>query len=282
MSDQKLSKLEKMMQAGKGAALEVAKTTSPALVESDFGLKDIKLDLIDDNPRQTRLTMDVHELQELANTIKKDGLMQPISVIKSGDRFILRAGQRRLAAHKLNNMATIKAIVEDIAHTDKGLFEASIIENAHRQNVDPLELAISFEKALEDRFYASQSELATAIGKTEGLISQYLSILKLSPIIKDRLSSREISVSVKELYKIQKIKDEVKQVALFDLYLAGMSSYDLDQEIKKLTALPSENKSKHYFDAKKRVLNIKLDIKKVGKDETIKILQDLIAQIKSL
>ena len=119
MSDQKLSKLEKMMQAGKGAALEVAKTTSVALVDSGFGLKDIKIDLIDDNPRQTRLTMDQNYLKELADTIKKDGLMQPISVIKSGDRFILRAGQRRLAAHKLNNMVTIKAIVEDIEHTDK-------------------------------------------------------------------------------------------------------------------------------------------------------------------
>lgn len=282
MSDQKLSKLEKMMQAGKGAALEVAKTTSVALVDSGFGLKDIKIDLIDDNPRQTRLTMDQNYLKELADTIKKDGLMQPISVIKSGDRFILRAGQRRLAAHKLNNMATIKAIVEDIEHTDKGLFEASIIENAHRQNVDPLELAISFEKALEDGFYSSQSELAAAIGKTEGLVSQYLSILKLSSTIKDRLSSREISVGVKELYKIQKIKDEVKQLDLFNLYLKGMSSYELDQEVKKLTALPSENKSKKYFDEKKRVVNMKLDLKKIGKDETIKILQDLIAQIKNL
>lgn len=282
MSDQKLSKLEKMMQAGKGAALEVAKTTPVALVDSGFGLKDIKIDLIDDNPRQTRLTMDQNYLKELANTIKKDGLMQPISVIKSGDRFILRAGQRRLAAHKLNNMATIKAIVEDIEHTDKGLFEASIIENAHRQNVDPLELAISFEKALEDGFYSSQSELAAAIGKTEGLVSQYLSILKLSSTIKDRLSSREISVGVKELYKIQKIKDEVKQLDLFNLYLKGMSSYELDQEVKKLTALPSENKSKKYFDEKKRVVNMKLDLKKLGKDETIKILQDLIAQIKNL
>jgi len=282
MSDQKLSKLEKMMQAGKGAALEVAKTTSVALVDPGFGLKDIKIDLIDDNPRQTRLTMDQNYLKELADTIKKDGLMQPISVIKSGDRFILRAGQRRLAAHKLNNMATIKAIVEDIEHTDKGLFEASIIENAHRQNVDPLELAISFEKALEDGFYLSQSELAAAIGKTEGLVSQYLSILKLSSTIKDRLSSREISVGVKELYKIQKIKDEVKQLDLFNLYLKGMSSYELDQEVKKLTALPSENKSKKYFDEKKRVVNMKLDLKKLGKDETIKILQDLIAQIRNL
>ena len=282
MSDQKLSKLEKMMQAGKGAALEVAKTTSIALVDSGFGLKDIRIDLIDDNPRQTRLTMDQNYLKELADTIKKDGLMQPISVIKSGDRFILRAGQRRLAAHKLNNMATIKAIVEDIEHTDKGLFEASIIENAHRQNVDPLELAISFEKALEDGFYLSQSELAAAIGKTEGLVSQYLSILKLSSTIKDRLSSREISVGVKELYKIQKIKDEVKQLDLFNLYLKGMSSYELDQEVKKLTALPSENKSKKYFDEKKRVVNMKLDLKKLGKDETIKILQDLIAQIRNL
>lgn len=282
MSDQKLSKLEKMMQAGKGAALEVAKTTSVALVDSGFGLKDIKIDLIDDNPRQTRLTMDQNYLKELADTIKKDGLMQPISVIKSGDRFILRAGQRRLAAHKLNNMATIKAIVEDIEHTDKGLFEASIIENAHRQNVDPLELAISFEKALEDGFYSSQSELAAAIGKTEGLVSQYLSILKLSSTIKDRLSSREISVGVKELYKIQKIKDEVKQLDLFNLYLKGMSSYELDQEVKKLTALPSENKFKKYFDEKKRVVNMKLDLKKLGKDETIKILQDLITQIKNL
>jgi ParB family chromosome partitioning protein len=282
MSDQKLSKLEKMMQAGKGAALEVAKTTSVALVDSGFGLKDIKIDLIDDNPRQTRLTMDQNYLKELADTIKKDGLMQPISVIKSGDRFILRAGQRRLAAHKLNNMATIKAIVEDIEHTDKGLFEASIIENAHRQNVDPLELAISFEKALEDGFYSSQSELAAAIGKTEGLVSQYLSILKLSSTIKDRLSSREISVGVKELYKIQKIKDEVKQLDLFNLYLKGMSSYELDQEVKKLTALPSENKSKKYFDEKKRIVNMKLDIKRIGKDETIKILQELIAQIKNL
>jgi len=282
MSDQKLSKLEKMMQAGKGAALEVAKTTTHTLANSDFGLKDIKIDLIDDNPRQTRLTMDPNYLKELADTIKKDGLMQPISVIKSGNRFILRAGQRRLAAHKLNNMVTIKAIVEDIEHTDKGLFEASIIENAHRQNVDPLELAISFEKALEDGFYSSQSDLAAAIGKTEGLVSQYLSLLKLSPAIKNRLSSREISVGVKELYKIQKIKDEAKQLEIFNLYLAGMSSYELEQEVKKLTALPSENKFKKYFDEKKRVVNMKLDIKKVGKDETIKILQDLITQIKNL
>lgn len=279
---EKLTKLEKMMQAGKGAALEVSKTTSPPLTISEFGLKDINIDLIDDNPRQTRLTMDAKDLKELANTIKKDGLMQPISVIKSGDRFILRAGQRRLAAHKLNGMTTIKAIVEDIKYTVKGLFEASIIENAHRQNVDPLELAISFEKALQDGFYSSQSELAAAIGKTEGLVSQYLSILKLSPNIKDRLSSREISVSVKELYKIQKVKDEGKQLVLFDLYLAGMTSYDLDQEVKRLIALPLENKSKNYFDEKKRVVNMKLDIKKVGKDETIKILQELIIKIKNL
>lgn len=283
MSNIKLSKLDKIMRAGHGAALEVAKIPSPFLHESEYGLKDIPLDLIDDNPRQTRLSMNESDLQELSESITKGGLIQPISLLKNGDRYTLRAGQRRLAAHKILGLATIKAIVEDSDNSEKSLFETSIIENAHRENVDPLELAISFDKALKDGFYKSQSELATAIGKTEGLVSQYLSILKLAEPIKEKLSSREVRVGVKDLYMIQKIKDKSIQVEMFKRLVSGaVSSMNLLAEIKQSLYSPAATNLLPYWDAKKKILKLKLDVKREGKEETLTILRNIIKEIEAL
>jgi ParB family chromosome partitioning protein len=279
----KMSKLDKMMLAGKGSALKVSQVPSSTSKETEFGLKEIPLYLIDENPRQTRLTMNERDLHELSESIAKGGLIQPISVLKNGDRYILRAGQRRLAAHKILGLETIKAIIEDTDNTEKSLFETSIIENAHRENVDPLELAISFDKALKDRFYNTQSELATAIGKTEGLVSQYLSILKLADPIKQKLATREVRVGVKELYLLQKIKDIKKQTEIFDQLVSGaLSSLDFQLTVKNLIEAPAQSLKTQYWDAKKKVLKLKLDVKKEGKEETLKILKGLIQEIERL
>jgi ParB family chromosome partitioning protein len=279
----KMSKLDKMMLAGKGSALKVSEAPSSTSKEAEFGLKEIPLYLIDENPRQTRLSMNEKELQELSESIAKGGLIQPISVLKNGDRFVLRAGQRRLAAHKILGLETIKAIIEDTDSSEKSLFETSIIENAHRENVDPLELAISFDKALKDGFYSTQSELAMAIGKTEGLVSQYLSILKLADPIKQKLATREVRVGVKDLYLLQKIKDATKQIEIFEqLVSSTLSSLDLQITVKHLIEAPVQSVKTQYWDVKKKVLKLKLDVKKEGKEETLKILKGLIQEIERL
>ncbi|MBO4829867.1 MAG: ParB/RepB/Spo0J family partition protein [Fibrobacter sp.] len=138
---------------------------------------EINIDLIDPNPFQPRKFFDDDELVELAETIEKHGLIQPIAVRKVGDRYQIISGERRTRASKLANCRTIKAQVYDNLD-DKTMSEWALIENIQRVDLNPIEVAQSYQQLIDNHNY-THDDLAKTVGKSRSAITNALRLLKL-------------------------------------------------------------------------------------------------------
>ena len=152
------------------AAPENAATDNQKIVE-------INIDLIDPNPFQPRKFFDDDELVELAETIEKHGLIQPIAVRKVGDRYQIISGERRTRASKLANCQTIKAQVYENLD-DKTMSEWALIENIQRVDLNPIEVAQSYQQLIDNHNY-THDDLAKTVGKSRSAITNALRLLKL-------------------------------------------------------------------------------------------------------
>ena len=152
------------------AAPENASTDNQKIVEID-------IDLIDPNPFQPRKYFDDDELVELAETIEKHGLIQPIAVRKVGDRYQIISGERRTRASKLANCRTIKAQVYENLD-DKTMSEWALIENIQRVDLNPIEIAQSYQQLIDNHNY-THDDLAKTVGKSRSAITNALRLLKL-------------------------------------------------------------------------------------------------------
>ncbi len=153
-------------------------------------VKEIDVDIISPNPYQPRSYFNEEALSELSESIKKHGLLQPIIVIKKGDKFMLIAGERRLRATKLAGKETIKAIIADIE--SKNLRELALIENIQREDLNPIELAISYKELIEE-YSITQEGLSEIIHKSRTQITNTIRLLSLSEKTKQLLSNGKIS-----------------------------------------------------------------------------------------
>ena len=138
---------------------------------------EIDIDLIDPNPFQPRKFFDDDELVELAETIEKHGLIQPIAVRKVGDRYQIISGERRTRASKLANCRTIKAQVYENLD-DKTMSEWALIENIQRVDLNPIEVAQSYQQLIDNHNY-THDDLAKTVGKSRSAITNALRLLKL-------------------------------------------------------------------------------------------------------
>ena len=138
---------------------------------------EINIDLIDPNPFQPRKFFSDDELVELAETIEKHGLIQPISVRKVGDRYQIISGERRTRASKLANCQTIKAQVYENLD-DKTMSEWALIENIQRVDLNPIEVAQSYQQLIDNHNYTHE-DLAKTVGKSRSAITNALRLLKL-------------------------------------------------------------------------------------------------------
>jgi len=154
------------------------------------GIREIEVDKIDLNPYQPRKNFDEESIKELAKSIQKHGLIQPIIVIENNGRYILVAGERRLRAIKDLGKETIKAIISDISLKD--LREYALIENIQREDLNPLEIAASL-KALIDEYGFTHEELANNLGKSRTYISNMLRLLNLPESAKEKLLQNKIT-----------------------------------------------------------------------------------------
>lgn len=146
-------------------------------VDKSKQIVEIDLELIDPNPFQPRKFFNDDELIELAETIEKHGLIQPIAVRKVGDRFQIISGERRTRASKLANCKTIKAqIYEEL--DDKTMSEWALIENIQRVDLNPIEIAQSYQQLIENHNYTHEN-LAKTVGKSRSAITNMLRLLKL-------------------------------------------------------------------------------------------------------
>lgn len=154
-----------------------APATAQESDDSQQKIVEIKVDLIDPNPFQPRKSFNDDELVELAETIEKHGLIQPITVRKVGDRYQIISGERRTRATKLAGKETIKAQVYETLD-DKIMGEWALIENIQRVDLNPVEIAQSYQQLIDLHGY-THDDLAKTVGKSRSAITNALRLLKL-------------------------------------------------------------------------------------------------------
>ncbi|MBW4061808.1 ParB/RepB/Spo0J family partition protein [Candidatus Saccharibacteria bacterium] len=157
------------------------------LVEAEFdvtsettntgdGLRELPVDLIDPNPHQPRLDFDPIELESLAASIQVHGILQPLVVTRTGERYELVAGERRLRASKLNGMKTVPAVVRTLDEQSK--LELALIENLQREDLNPMEMATAYQK-LADQFSLSFEEIGARVGRDRSTVQNVTRLLML-------------------------------------------------------------------------------------------------------
>ena len=155
------------------------------------GVEEMDIELIIPNPEQPRKNFDEDLLNELAISIKRYGVIQPITVVKNGLKYIIIAGERRYRACKIAGLKKIPVIVKD--YTEKECKEIALIENLQREDLNPIEEAVAFRKLI-DEYNLSQEELANNLGKSRPAIANSLRLLTLHPqvqklVVDGRLSA---------------------------------------------------------------------------------------------
>lgn len=151
----------------------------------EYQVIEVKINEIEDNPHQTRKFFDPDKIDSLAKNIDRNGLLNPITLLKEKGQYVLLAGDRRLRAYKVLGKEKIPAIIKsnsDLSSNDK--FVISVSENLHRENLNPIELAKTFEILLEKQSITIE-KLASSLGNTVQYIKHYLNLLSLnSKVIK--------------------------------------------------------------------------------------------------
>lgn len=155
-------------------------------------IKQIKLSEIRSNPYQPRTYFNEETLNELAESIKIHGVVEPIIVKKSIKGYELVAGERRTKASRIAGLETIPAVVKDF--TDQEMMDIAILENIQREDLSPLELAEGFKKYIETTGM-SQEEVAKKFGKSRSYITNALGLLNLPTPVKEKINNKEISAS---------------------------------------------------------------------------------------
>ena len=161
--------------------------------DKDGEIQEVDLSALQDNPHQPRRSYDDESITELAMSIKSEGLLQPITITKDPSLgYIVVYGHRRVRACQRLGYKTIRAIY--INYKPEKLRTKALIENIQRDDMYPMDIAISFELALEHRSFASQSDLANAIGKDRSYVSKILKLLSMPEKVKnDLLVNKSVS-----------------------------------------------------------------------------------------
>lgn len=191
---------------------------------------ELSLDDILPNRFQPRIKFNETSINELAESIKEHGVIQPIVVRRIGDKYEIIAGERRYKASGMAGKTTIPAIVTDL--NDKDSAEVALIENVQRQNLTPIEEAISYKKIL-DMGYLTQEALAEKLGKTQSTIANKLRLLNLSDEVQEALLNEKISE--RHARSLLKINDQSKQNTLLDRIITErLTVRKTDEEIKNM------------------------------------------------
>ncbi len=153
-------------------------------------IKEIEIDLICPNPNQPRKSFEKDKLDELAESIKKYGIIQPIIVKKEDEIYTIIAGERRWRASKIAGLSNIPCIIRDIEN--KNASEIALIENIQREDLNPIDEANAYEYIM-DRYAITQEELSGVIGKSRVYVTNTLRLLNLDDYVKEKIISNEIS-----------------------------------------------------------------------------------------
>ncbi|MEJ2595832.1 MAG: ParB/RepB/Spo0J family partition protein [bacterium] len=194
-------------------------------------IAEIEISKIEANPFQPRADFDEMELREMADSIKMQGIIQPVTVRKMGyEKFQLIAGERRLRASKMAKLKYIPAFIR-IAN-DEQMLEMALIENIHRKNLNAIETAISYQRLIEE-CKLTQEKLSEQIGKNRSTITNYLRLLKLPPEI--QVALRDEVISMGHARALISIDDEPQQVNILKRIIRdNLNVRQVEELVRKL------------------------------------------------
>jgi ParB family chromosome partitioning protein len=232
---------------GLGALIDgVEKEVLEKKVEANL---DISVNSIDANPFQPRTTFDELALEELATSIKKLGIVQPLTVRETGEgRYQLIAGERRLRAARLAGLTHVPAYVRTA--DDQAMLELALVENIQREDLDSVEVAISFQRLIEE-CKLTQEQLSDRVGKQRSTVANYLRLLKLPAEIQLGIKNKQLMMG--HARTLVNIEDPKKQINVYYQIIDGQLSVRQAEELVR--HLQSEKTKDPVKAEKKKKLN---------------------------
>ena len=228
---------KKALGKGLGALIENNETKNAVV----GNIVEIDINSIETNPYQPRTTFDEEALQELSISIKELGIIQPITVRQLDDKtkYQLISGERRFRASKLAGLEKIPAYVRTA--DDQGMLEMALVENIQREDLDSIEVAISYQRLL-DECKLTQEALSDRVGKKRSTVANYLRLLKLPAQIQLAIRNKEISMG--HARTLVNIEDAETQVMIYEQIIKyGFSVRKTEEIVRELNGQVSDKKS---------------------------------------
>ena len=220
-------------------------------------IAELDVNQIDANPFQPRTDFDEAMLRELAESIKSQGVIQPVTVRKMGrEHYQLIAGERRLKATIMAGLKTIPAFIR--VANDEQMLEMALIENIHRQNLNAIEVAISYKRLIEE-CDLTQEQLSEKVGKNRTTITNFLRLLKLPPEI--QIALRDGSITMGHARALLPVEQEATQLRLLKLVLEeGLSVRQIEQMVRDMQAPRGKKKREKSTELPEKYKKITADL----------------------
>ncbi len=249
---------------------EVSSATDTKAPEVVGHIAEINVEHIEVNPFQPRTHFDPDALKELSQSIAELGIVQPITVRKTGpDAYQLISGERRFRASQMAGITDIPAYVR-IAD-DQAMLEMALVENIQRQDLDAIEVAISY-KRLIDECKLTQEQMSDRVGKQRSTVTNYLRLLKLPPLVQAGIRDRMISMG--HARALLSVENEALQLELYrEIIRKDLSVRAVEAQAKKLkngstASVEAEPLAPEYIDLKEQLIEYfetSVDVKRTAK-----------------
>jgi ParB family chromosome partitioning protein len=229
---------------GRGLGALIDGANDAPTVETSSSINEIEISKIVANPYQPRTKFDEDALNELAASIKEIGIIQPITLRKiDDDQYQIIAGERRFRASKLAGLTSIPAYVRTA--DDEGMLEMALVENIQREDLDAIEIALSYQRLIEE-CKLTQESLSDRVGKKRSTVTNYLRLLKLPARIQKGIVEKSISMG--HARALVNIQDSEMQLMIFDEIIKNEFSVRRVEEIVR-----NYNENSESFQANEKV-----------------------------
>ena len=232
---------------------------------------ELNIDFIEANPFQPRTDFDETALNELSESIKIQGVIQPVTVRKMGrDKYQLISGERRLRASKMAGLKTIPVFIR--VANDEQMLEMALIENTHREGLNAIEIALSYQRLIEE-CNITQEQLSEKVGKDRSTVTNFLRLLKLPPEV--QVALRDGHISMGQARAIINIDDKTKQlIILKEIIDTDLSVRQVEELVRSLNTKNVKTKKQkdvlpesfiYTMDSLSKSLNTKVKINRNSK-----------------
>ena len=221
--------LEKRPALGKGLSALIPEAPEPARP----GAVEIDIDLLAPNDKQPRVRMDDAKLDELAQSIRENGVLQPILVQRIGDLYRIIAGERRWRAAQRAGLLKVPVIIRDVPiDSDRQLLQLALIENIQRENLNPVDEAAAYHR-LADEFGLTHDQIAAAVGKDRASVANTVRLLKLPEEVRAEVASGRLSMG--HARALLSLTSEAEQLRIArDVIARALSVRETEALVKRL------------------------------------------------